>query len=296
MQESSKNKQINRQLFILSSLLFSYTVIRAHLLSITWDEAFTYIEFVRNGKVLFDKYETMSANNHILNTWLVIIFTKLFGVTEFVLRIPSLIAQLFFLFYSAKLLKNIGNRWLVIAAFIVVNVNPYMLDFFCLSRGYGLSISMMMGSIYYFYLFHIKENKNRNAILSVLFAALAVLANFVLLNYFVVLIGLILLLFWYYSIRLNKQIKVRITFILKGITLPLIMAILLLWLVLPITIKLKEAGALFFGGNRSFWADTISTIVDRSFYEIGYTYWLQRIAKGFMFLVLFFSIIYVLFH
>ncbi|MBA3704927.1 MAG: hypothetical protein H0W84_03210 [Bacteroidetes bacterium] len=42
----------------------------------------------------------------------------------------------------------------------------------------------------------------------------------------------------------------------------------------------------FFGGNKSFWRDTVSTIIDRSFYEIGYNHWFQWIVKGFVVLVL----------
>jgi len=286
MQTENKQKQLNISLFILSALLFSYVLIRAIVLCITWDEAYTYIEFARNGKILLEKYDLMSANNHILNTGLMMLFTKLFGASEIVMRIPSLLALVVFLFYSAKLVKNIGNFWLALVSFLVMTVNPYLLDFFCMARGYGLSIGLMMCSIYYFYLLHVEEKKNTNAVVSILVACLAVLANFVLLNYCVVLFGLIVLLYLYKSMSSGSSGKDKFLSLIKGLALPAFLMLLLFLFVVPVAIKLKEAGALFFGGERGFWADTISTITDRSFYELGYNYWLQRLAKGFVFMIL----------
>ena len=95
----SKNKKETKVLFVFAFFIFSYTLVRAHLLSFTWDEAFSYLQYVRNGIVIPDKYETMSANNHLLNTWLNIKLVNLFGLSEFVLRIPSLCAHLLFLYY-----------------------------------------------------------------------------------------------------------------------------------------------------------------------------------------------------
>ena len=286
MKRTISQKQLNTVLFILSALIFLYVFIRACVLSITWDEAYSYIEFVRNGIVVLDKYEGMSANNHILNTALMIFFTKAFGLSELVLRIPSLIALFFFLFYAIKFVKHIDNKLVAVAAFIILTVNPYLLDFFCLARGYGLSIGLMMCSLYYFYLLHIRSKKNTNAILSVLLAFLAVLANFVLLNYCIVLFGLIVALYVYTALKPGDPARTKLLTVAKGLFIPVVLMLLLFVFVVPIAVKLKGAGALFFGGNRGFWADTISTVTDRCFYELGYSYWLQRLSKGCMFLVL----------
>ncbi|MCW3085011.1 MAG: hypothetical protein JWP12_2377 [Bacteroidetes bacterium] len=288
-----EQKKINTALFVIAALVFAYTATRAYLLAITWDEAYTYIEFVRNRIILPKTFEIMSANNHLLNTSLMLFFTRMFGVSEIVMRIHILIAHLLFLFYSARLLKNLNNKWLIITAFIIVNVNPYMLDFFSVARGYGLSIGLMMVSIYYFYLLHKKEKKNTNAIISIIFAGLAALANFVLLNYCMVLFGLIVLLYVYTAVKSAKPGKQKTVTVIKGLAVPTLLMGLLLLFVVPIAMKLKTAGALFFGGERGFWADTMSTITDRCFYETSYNVWLQRLAKGFVFLILIASIIIV---
>jgi hypothetical protein len=273
----------------IAALLFLYVAVRAYLLAITWDEAYTYIEFARNGKVFLDKYDMMSANNHILNTAGMILFTKLFGLSEFVMRIPVMLAYIIFLFYSAKLVRGLGNRWYAVGAFLVLNVNPYMIDFFSMARGYGLSLGLMMGSIYFFYLFHFNENRSRNAFISVLFASLAVFANFVLLNYFVVLTGVLVVLSFYFASPGPADKRERIPAAIRMIAMPLLLAAIVFFIVIPIATGLKGAGALFFGGEQNFWSDTISTITDRCFYELGYSYWLQRMAKGFVFLILILS-------
>jgi hypothetical protein len=291
MTANTPKSKANIVIIITGILLFCYTAFRAMLLSITWDEAYTYIEFARNGKVILESYDLMSANNHLLNTWLMILFTKAFGVSEFVMRMPVLITYVLYLCFSAKLAGKMNGKWLSVAAFIVLNVNPYMIDFFTVARGYGLSIGLMMSSLYFLYQFNL-ERKTRHAVITLIFAGIAVLASFVLLHYFLVLFGLIIILTFYFESDYEKERAGLIFRTLKRLIAPFLTAILLFLFVIPITLDLKAAGALFFGGERSFWSDTISTIVDRCFYEIGYNYWLQRITKGLIFLVLICSAIY----
>ncbi|MBA3704928.1 MAG: hypothetical protein H0W84_03215 [Bacteroidetes bacterium] len=238
-------KATNKTLFIFSVLLFLYTTIRAFLLSITWDEAYSYLEFVRTGNLYSRDFNSMSANNHLLYTFLEIPFANLFGASEFVLRLPSLIAHIMFLFYSAKLVKHFNDKWLVLASFLVINLNPYLLDFFSLARGYGLSLGLMMASLYYLYLFQ-NIGKNKFSMLSLLLGALGVLANYVLLNYYLALFGMVMILLLYNSIKSGNTATQKRMFFLKDSVIPIVILSLLLLLILPITFKLKEAGALFF--------------------------------------------------
>ena len=97
MNDNYISKHTSKLIFVLGALLFAYTSYRAAVLSITWDEAFSYLQFVRHEIFLPEKYEQMHANNHFLNTWLNIFFVKGFGVSELVLRLPSLIAHVLFL-------------------------------------------------------------------------------------------------------------------------------------------------------------------------------------------------------
>jgi hypothetical protein len=271
-------------LITVGVLLFAYTFTRACILSITWDEAFSYLEFVRTGIVFPDKYGDMSANNHLLYTGLEIYLTHLLGTAEWVLRLPSLVAHILFLVYSVKLVKQLSNKWLSIAAFLFINLNPYLLDFFSLARGYGLSIGLMMTSIYYLYIFH-KGFENKFAGLSVFFAGLSVLANYVMLNYCIALVSTLVLLQLYHTYH-STETKSRFLFFIRNVSMPVILFLLLLAFVLPIGLKLRAAGALFFGGNNGFWKDTVHSLIDRSLYELHYNCWIQRSVKGFVVLIL----------
>src|ERR1035437_284191 len=129
----TKNKSATKMLFVFGVLIFTYTLLRAYLISITWDESQSYHEYIKNNIVLLKTYDMMSANNHILNTLGGIFFTTIFGVSEFTLRMPSLVAHLFFLYYSAKLVSTFENKWISVSAFLILNLNPYLLDFFSLA-------------------------------------------------------------------------------------------------------------------------------------------------------------------
>jgi hypothetical protein len=234
----------------------------------------------------------MSANNHILNAAGMTFFSKIFGVNEFALRIPSLLAHGLFLYYSGRLVLKCRNKWLAVFGFLIINLNPYMIDFFSLARGYGLSIGLMIASIYYLFVFIEKDGSKKNSTIAMFFAAFAVLANFVLLNYFVVLFGSIVLLNIYF---LKKNTSLSVKNLLKSIALPVVVILSLFGLIIPIALDLKAAGALYFGGSRGFWADTICTIIDRSFYEQPYAhYMVQRAVKAFVVLSCFFGFVYVL--
>lgn len=253
-------------------------------MSITWDEAHTYLEFIRNGIFYLAQYDVMSANNHLLTNFLGIGFVKVFGVNEFVLRLSSLISHILFLSYSAKLVLTFNNKWLSIACFLIINLNPYLLDFFSLGRGYGLSMGLMMASIYYLYVFH-KNFNQKFALISLLWGAFSVLASYVLLNFFLILFGVIVLLTVYDTSMIPfKPVPVKGLF--RKLRFQILVFLLLLCIVLPAAFQLKEAGALFYGGDTSFWKDTFFTLVDRSFYELPYNYWFQRILKAFVLLTI----------
>ena len=284
------SKQTNKIIFGIAAFLFSYTAYRAAILSITWDEAFSYLQFVRHEIFIPEKYELMHANNHFLNTWLNIYFVKWFGVSELVLRMPSLIGHLLFLFFSYKLVRDFENKWLTIASFLIINLNPYILDFFSLSRGYGLSLGLMTASVYYLYAYFMNEFRSKHAIYFCIAGALATLANFVILNYFVVSFGIIFMVAGYsfFTSSKNKQHLVSIIFSSMIVFLSLLFLI-------PVAMKLKEGDALFYGGNVGFWTDTICTITDRCFYELPYPHIFQIAAKGFVFIILIAATIFLVF-
>ncbi|MBK7441247.1 MAG: hypothetical protein IPI65_06875 [Bacteroidetes bacterium] len=101
-------------------------------------------------------------------------------MTPFTVRLTNLLAFVLYFFVSVELLKKIRNEfWFVLCGIFILVCNPYLLDFFALARGYGLSIGLMVLSIYKFYQYLTQKNIH-HLTYTYISAALAVLANFTL--------------------------------------------------------------------------------------------------------------------
>ncbi|MEI6488402.1 MAG: hypothetical protein WCP52_05540 [Bacteroidota bacterium] len=270
----NQNKTLTITLLAIGCLLLCYSIIRACILSITWDESYTYLEFVRKGIVLPTNSEIVSANNHPLNTFLIILFTKLLGFSTFIIRLPNILAHIIFIHFSARLVSHFEKYWIVVFSFLIINVNPYLLDFFSLARGYGLSLGFMMGSIYYLFIFIKYEYKIKYASFSLVFAFLAVLSNLVLLNYALVLFGIV----FFTIVGSNYSNKLGLVINLKQVLLKLLAPILifgiLLYTVIPIALLLKTHDALYYGGKEGFLKDTVHSIVSSLLYNLSKPNWL----------------------
>src|SRR5436189_1689879 len=80
---------------LLVLALLAMNIYRAWAQPITTDEAFTYNLYVDGpASKIFTYYD---ANNHVLHTILCRMSVKLFGLSEFTMRIPSLLGGLFYL-------------------------------------------------------------------------------------------------------------------------------------------------------------------------------------------------------
>ena len=248
---------------VLGSFFLVYTVLRAYLLSFTWDESWTYLEFVRKAIIVPSDFNTMSANNHLLNTWLMRLSCHVFGLNEFALRLPNLLFHVLFIVFSAKIVRHLSSSVIIICSFLILNCNPFVLDFFSLARGYGISFGLMMVSLYYAYRFIEINRDYRAAFLAVFFAALATLANIGLLNYFIILAGILVII----NGIAYKQSETKNILVLIKQTLVILSPLSVLYLIVPIIISEKKAGALFFGGNKGFWIDSVLTLIKETFYE-----------------------------
>ncbi len=88
-------------------------------------------------------YPDHIPNNHILNTLLVKGSMLLFGQEQWAVRLPNLLAFLLYglgVFRILRLLLGDGSPWFLAGALLFIN--PYLLDFFGLARGYGLSLAL----------------------------------------------------------------------------------------------------------------------------------------------------------
>lgn len=116
--------------------------------SITIDEAYTYNRFLRGPWL--DIYGKYDANNHVLFSLLAKLSIQCFGLSEFSLRLPSLIAGFFLtlgIFEALRLsTRSVAVRW---TALVALSLQPVLLDFSIAARGYGLALAFSVWAIFF---------------------------------------------------------------------------------------------------------------------------------------------------
>ncbi len=126
--------------------LGAVNVYRAATQSITADEAFTYNHFA-GGDVPVHVYD---ANNHVLFTWLARFSVAALGLSEFSLRLPSVVAGWAYLAAVFAIARRwFAPPWLFILAVGALSLNPFLLDFLSAARGYGPALAFLAWSLYW---------------------------------------------------------------------------------------------------------------------------------------------------
>lgn len=250
-------------IIIPGAAFFAYVVLRAHRLSLTWDEAHTFFEYVRNPTWLPDGYNYMSANNHLLNTWLMKCSVFLFGESEFALRLPNVLAGGFYFFAVAALAQKLAEKkWQVLLVFILLSANPFVLDFFSVARGYGISIALLMLGILQVTKYILDKQEIKQGIYAQLFLTGAVFANLTMLH---VLLAITFLL------MLNRFVFHRTERLSRSITQLSIVPLIALALLAPYLRQLKATGAFFYGEEAQSLGDTFLSLSKASAYGTFYS-------------------------
>jgi|GEM_PF-1477595 len=252
-------------IFIISTCLFIYVCLRAYFIAFTWDEAFSYLEFI-NKKLFSPFYFTsVSANNHLLNTWLAYLSSMLFGSNEFALRLPNAFACLLFLFFTAKISNEFHSPLLKVSSFLVLNLNHYMVDYFSMSRGYGLSFGLMAGSLWYLYLFLKTNFQKKYSLFSILFAIISTFAYLALIHFSIALFVLIIIIDFLNEGQ-NLNSKEKILAVIQKNKIIIFSIFIFLLIIIPRIIGLKNAEALFYGGKAGFWNNTVLSVFGKALY------------------------------
>jgi len=180
---------------VSSAGLLIFEVARASRVAFTIDEATTYLLYLSSDVAAVFNLN-WATNNHFLNTLLAKLFLTLGGPSELVLRLPSLLGYGLYLLFSFLILDRfIRNKIIVVCGFLLLNLNPYVLDFFSLCRGFGLSLGLLMAALFFFFSYLDlaslqKGNPQRPLQQSLVFASLAALANVSLFNVYLSLVVL----------------------------------------------------------------------------------------------------------
>lgn len=256
-------------IFILYFALFFYIVLRAFNLSFTHDESLSYA-------ILFDNPMALqTANNHVLNTILMWISSLFFGSSEIALRLPNILSFGLYLYACFILFKESRNFWLMLLGSSLLLFNPFLIDFFSLARGYGISLGCMMMSLYYLLRngFNYKNFQSfiKDYKMSIIFASLAVFANLSMINY---LIATIIIFTIQFLIKKKSSSKEFAQPIRKSGILLTIVPVLLGFLML-LFLSLKNQ--LYIGEKTLL--GSLNSIIENSFYFSTYSNWVLECVK-----------------
>jgi hypothetical protein len=260
-------------LIVASVLLLGSSVYRAATFPFTHDESLSFAIFH------WEPAFRGTANNHLLNTFCMHWCSILLGDSALALRLPTLLAHALYLLCVLLLLKRFRHPAFQLAGFALLNLNPFLLDFFFLARGYGQALALQMASLYLLTrAYQAKQQLRPFAMylcLGALAGSLAVLANYAFLNYY---LPLLLASEWLFvtddSLRRfsTKHIGPSIPlFTVCGIFLAFVFVKML---------QLQRGGQFFFGGHDGFVKDTVGSLVRCSLYLANYSNGTDQIVSA----------------
>lgn len=223
-----------------------YLCLRAIYAPLVFDEATTFFTYVKSGEFI-PGLAYWSANNHYLNSLLTYLAYNLGGMDEWLLRLPNLLAFPLFAWFTYRIIRGFLSTpvpWLLTLAIFGCH---YLLEFFAYSRGYGLSLTFMMGALFYLREFYIaKKTKYLPGFLLCL--TLMLLANLSALPLAgLLVVSMVLLL----SGRRHSRQQLMLYSALA--VLPLTFGA---WAIF----SLRAEGQLYYGGENGFWTDSVRSL------------------------------------
>lgn len=261
----TRTRVVSAVLIVCGVLLFAGTIYRAANYPFTHDESTSYADYV----LIDAPFLEVSANNHPLNSLFMRAGYHWFGPRPLGLRFASILAHALYLVSTWLCLQRFRSNVLRVAGFALLDLNPYVLDFFFLARGYGLALGLQALSLYAL----VRSYELRRGGMGFAFhlctcmgaATLAVLANFTFLNFY---LPLLFVCTWLAlsDVRLRRFSR-RHLGVAFGV---LASSALFLAILVPALFRLQRAGHFFAGGDQGFIADTIDSLLSSVLYDASY--------------------------
>ena len=268
-QINTKNKFVYLPLVIIFIALFLYVFLRANSVSFTHDEGISY-KIVKG-----DHGWARTANNHVLNTFLMSRCSALFGDTELSLRLPNVLSFLVYLIFSFYILKESKSVFFIYFGAFLLLLNHFSIDFFSLARGYGLSLSFLLPALYF--LFKKKQQSYKDFlvdfILAMMFCSLSLFSNLSVVNFYIAILSIFVMQYLLLA-KKNKLVTKQhgIFFLVLILTcIPLIIGVQNL-------LALSKRNELFFGEKTL--VGTVSSLINCSFSERFI--WVNEVIKCFV--------------
>ena len=214
----------------------------------------------------------VDANNHFLNSFLGGIYIRLFGSDAmWVVRLPNLLAFPIY-FWSIYGFRSFFKLKINFYAFLSLFIfSSFLIEYFGMARGYGLSLAFMMLGIQQL-MMYVKEPKRSSIIVLTLAWMLAVFANLTLIPFAI----FALLFVMVFSLMKKRYLNVAIP----------IIAFLPIVDLIKYSFFLKAEGKLYYGGQEGFFENTIHSLTP---YLWGFSSFYFDISLVLLFLFILFS-------
>jgi hypothetical protein len=232
-------------------------------------------------------YPDNIPNNHILNTLLTKCSMIIFGKEQWAIRLPNLLSFIGFgfgVFQILKLVLKPASYFFLPAA--ILFVNPYLLDFFGLCRGYGISEALITLSVGFLLNGYINR-KAKFMWYALLTSILASYANFSVLLFWVTVTILVCL---YFFIQNKKDLRK----ILKPALFIFLISVAYLALIIVPIMKMQSANEFQYWTSKGFYDETIKSLLIDWWYDseilsaIDFSYWTGALACIVLFNILYF--------
>jgi hypothetical protein len=255
----SKIKLANTILKISILFIFAYIFLRSISVGFTHDESLSYTILTGNESQLF------TANNHWLNTILMKCCSLILGYSEWSLRLPNVLAFGLYAYSIIKILQLSKLHYLTIwLAILVFFLNPFLLDFFALARGYGLGMGFLTFALYQGFRFFYLDQKTSNLVLFLLSSIACIYTNYA---FFTPILALKLSFFLLFlKLHLGLWKKMTLVYLIE------------ICLLIPAVLNiqyLSKMNELYAGGDNGVFQDTLKSIFHFS-YETNwfdFTFW-----------------------
>lgn len=244
---------------LLFGVLFLIILYKVVEVPVTHDEVPAAMFYSKFSFLQIMMFPDNIPNNHILNTLCTKLCIILFGREQWAIRFPNLISFIFFSWGAWRIISHLFTKdsWFVLPALILF-VNPYLLDFFGLCRGYGMSDAILTLSVS-FLVSGFMHSKNKHIWISFILAVLASYANFTLLIFFASN-GLLSLFYFIKKTGWNGKL-------LNQVGLLALIGILYLALIAIPIYKMHQTNEFQYWTSNGFYKETISSLIHNWKYD-----------------------------
>jgi hypothetical protein len=243
-----------RAIFLALCLaVWTYIWLRAIFVPFQSDEVATFLMYIQTGR-LIPPDVVWDSNNHLLNSFLAWISYNIFGPSGIVLRLPNILFAPLYFFFTWKLSRLMNQpvlRWAFILAMLCTH---FIIEFFAYCRGYGISMALLMGSLY-FLIRYLDERSQSNAIKVILCTIFAVSANLTLLPVMYIVFFIIIILEAFR--RFSSKTFLSFAYCVLILVLCILPAYYFTWY----SFELRAKGAFYYGSvGGNFWQVTIFSL------------------------------------